>query len=73
MLDKTREGDPRPAGDMDLDPGGDSVEAYSEAAEGFDLRKTSVDSEGEVGKGSIVDVECLIYENFAADAAAGSA
>jgi hypothetical protein len=60
VLDKTRDGDPRPAGDIDLDPGGDSVEAYKEAAEGFDLRKASDDSEGEVGKGSIVEVECLI-------------
>lgn len=58
VLDRTLDGDPRPAGDMDLDPGGDNVEAYREALEGF--RKTSDDSEGDVGKGSIVEVECLI-------------
>lgn len=60
VLDRTLDGDPRPAGDIDLDPGGDNVEAYKEALEGFEFRKTSDDSEGDVGKGSIVDVECLI-------------
>jgi hypothetical protein len=56
---------------MDLEPGGDSVEAYREAA--VDRRKTSEDSEGDVGNGSMVDVECLMYENLAAEAAAGNA
>lgn len=27
VLERTRDGDPRPAGEMDLEPGGDSVDA----------------------------------------------
>ncbi len=36
--ERVREGELRPAGDIGREPGGESVDAYRDAAEGFDLR-----------------------------------
>ena len=73
MLDKTLDGDPLPAGDIDLEPGGDSVEAYKDAAEGFDLRKGRLASDCDKGKESMRAPGCLILGSFAVEAAIGSA
>lgn len=71
VLERTRDGDPRPAGEMDLEPGGDSVDAYSEALEGLERRKGREVSE--LGNDSMVDVECRVLGNFMVEAAMGNA
>lgn len=73
MLASTLDGEPRPAGDMDLEPGGDSVEAYSVAADGFDLRYDRLEklvSESDMESGSVPVIERSILGDFKAEAAA---
>jgi len=57
----------RPAGDSDLEPGGVSVEAYREAADGFDLRYGKLASDRERGSSMV----CLCLGSFIVDAAIG--
>lgn len=58
---------------MGLEPGGESVDAYSEAADGFDLRRARLDSDCDMRTDSSAEVECLDLEGFKDAAAAGSA
>lgn len=70
---RAADGDRRPDGDIDLELGGDKVDAYKDAAEGFDLRNGRPDSE----RGNVVDSapgeEYLVLGIFIVDAAAGRA
>jgi hypothetical protein len=58
---------------MDREPGGESVEAYKEAADGFERRKARLVSDCDNGNDSRTGVECLDFVSFMADAAAGNA
>lgn len=75
VLERTREGDPRPAGDIEREPGGERVEAYKEAAEGLDRRKARLVSDCDNGDNgdSKTGVECRVLVSFIPDAAAGRA
>jgi hypothetical protein len=73
VWERTREGDPRPAGDIERDPGGERVEAYKEAADGLERRKARLVSDCDNGSDSNTGVECRDFVSFMADAAAGNA
>jgi hypothetical protein len=72
--ESTRDGDPCPAGDIGLEPGGDSVDAYRDAADGWFRLNAMVVSESDMERGSPVS-ECAMLGSLmaAAEAGAGSA
>ena len=62
--ERVRDGQLRPAGDIGREPGGDNVDAYKDAAEGFDLRYVRFDSDCDRGRESMAGVECRVLGSF---------